>query len=104
MSVTQTNYEHVELNENAQAVIAGTTFKIVELIEEKIADGASAEDLHLQHPNLTLGQIHSALAYYYDHKIEIDTLIQARLEHYEQSRAATNNSKFANRVRESGLL
>ena len=49
MAATQTRYEHVELNQNAQAIIAGTTFKIVELIEEKIADGASAEDLHLQH-------------------------------------------------------
>ena len=28
--------------------------------------------MHFQNPYLTLGQIHSALAYYYDHKAAID--------------------------------
>ncbi|MBF0328235.1 MAG: DUF433 domain-containing protein [Nitrospirae bacterium] len=34
--------------------------KVVELVVEKIAYGWSPEELHFQHPYLTLGQIYSA--------------------------------------------
>ena len=34
----------------------------------------------VQHPYLTLGQIYSALAYYWDHREELDQDIERRLE------------------------
>ena len=45
-------------------MIAGTTMKVVELVVEKNAYGWIPEELHFQHPYLSLGQIYSALAYY----------------------------------------
>ena len=36
--------------------------------------------MHFQHPNLTLGQIYSALAYYADHQEELDKDIERRLQ------------------------
>ena len=61
-------------------IIAGTNIKVVELILEKTAYGWSAEELHFQHPCLTLGQIHSALACYWDHQGELDQDIERRIE------------------------
>lgn len=80
MSAVATAYEHAVLNENKVPIIAGTNMKIIELILEKNAYGWSPEELHLQHPYLTLGQIHSALAYYWDHREELDKDIERRLE------------------------
>ncbi|MEI2421720.1 DUF433 domain-containing protein, partial [Arthrospira platensis SPKY2] len=60
-------------------MIAGTDMKVVELIASYLAYGWSPEELHFQYPHLTLGQIHSALAYYWDHRAEIEADIEARL-------------------------
>jgi len=53
-------------------MIEGTTTRVAELVEEKNAYGVSPEELHLWHPYLSLAQIHAALAYYWDHKEELD--------------------------------
>jgi hypothetical protein len=45
---------------------------------DKIAHGWSPEEMHFQHPNLSLAQIHAALAYYYDHQQELDADIEKR--------------------------
>jgi len=39
--------------------------KVVESVVEQQAYGWSPEELRFQHPYMTLGQIHSALAYYW---------------------------------------
>ena len=80
MPFTHTSYEHITLDEKDIPIISGTTMKVVELIVEKLAYGWSPEELHLQHPYLTLGQIYSALAYYFDHQDELDGDIEKRLE------------------------
>ena len=54
--------------------------KVVELVLETIAYGWSPDELHFQHPYLSLGQIHSALAYYWDHAEELDQDIKRRME------------------------
>ncbi|MEK6652506.1 MAG: DUF433 domain-containing protein [Nitrospirota bacterium] len=80
MSLVDTKYEHVTLNEKGAPVIAGTTMKVVELVSEKIAYGWSPEELHFQHPYLTMGQIHSSLAYYFDHEDELNKDVEHRLQ------------------------
>ena len=78
MAIT-TGYQHIVLNQAGIPVIAGTTMKVVELVLDHKAYGWSPEELHLQHPHLSLGQIHSALAYYWDHQEELDRDIERRL-------------------------
>ena len=68
LTIAQTKYEHVVLDEKSVPIIAGTNMKVIEIVLEKSAYGWSPEELHFQHPYLTLGQIYSALAYYWDHK------------------------------------
>ncbi len=80
MSITETAYEHIVLNKEGVPLIAGTNMKVIELILEKNEYGWSPEELHFQHLYLTLGQIHSALAYYWDHREELDKDIERRLK------------------------
>ena len=54
--------------------------KVVELVLNHKAYGWSPEELYLQHPHLSPGQIHSALAYYWDHQEELDQDIEHRLQ------------------------
>lgn len=75
----ETRYEHIILDENGQPTISGTTMKVKELVAERLAWGWSAEELFVNHPDLTLGKIYSGLAYYADHQEEIDAAIEADL-------------------------
>lgn len=63
MPETMTTYEHVQLDGTGVPIIVGTNMKVVELVMAQLAHGWSPEELHFQHPYLSLGQIHSALAY-----------------------------------------
>lgn len=101
---TATTYEHVELDESGTPVIAGTTMKVIELVMAQMAYGWSPEELHFQHPYLTLGQIHSALAYYWDHKEALDAEIQRRWQWAEQARREAGPSPLVAKLRAQGHL
>src|SRR5438034_5590454 len=102
MSLTQTGYEHIVIGEDNIPIIAGTTMKLIELVAERTAYGWSPEELHFQHPYLTLGQIYSALAYHWDHTEELDNDLERRLRHVEQVRQAIGPSSLAARLKSSG--
>jgi hypothetical protein len=55
--------------------------------------------LHFQHPHLTLGQIHSALAYYWDHHKGLDRDVQSRLERAEKLRGEVQAPPLVERLR-----
>jgi uncharacterized protein (DUF433 family) len=98
--VVETRYEHIALNEERVPIIADTTMKVIELVVEQQAYGWSPEELHFQHPCLTLGQIHSALAYYWDHRKELDEDIQRRLERVDGLRSEYQPSELVERLRD----
>jgi len=99
-----TSYEHVRLDSDCVPVIVGTTMKVVELVMAQVAHGWSPEELHFQHPYLTLGQIHSALAYYWDHKDELDADIERRRLYAEEERRKAGLSPLAAKLRDQQLL
>jgi hypothetical protein len=74
--------------------------KIKQLVAEHLNWGWSPEELHFQHPHLTLGEIYSALAYYWDHRAEIDQSIQEDTEYIRQMRSANQNSPLMTRLRQ----
>jgi uncharacterized protein (DUF433 family) len=55
---TTTSYEHIRLDDRGVPFIAGTTMKVVEVVMAQKAYGWSPEELHFQHPYLTMSQIH----------------------------------------------
>ena len=101
---TETRYEHIVLNDSQVPTIAGTTMKVVELVLAHLAYGWSPEELHFQFPHLTLGQVHSALAYYWDHRQEMDRDIESRLKRADQLRQSLGEPPVVARLKAKGLL
>ncbi len=102
--VTATTYEHIVLDENGIPWIRGANTKVVELINEVQAYGWSPSELHFQHPHLSLGQIHSALAYYWDHQQEVDADARRRLEETDELRRHAEPSAVIAKLRSRDLL
>jgi len=101
---TLTAYKQVIIDEKNVPVISGTTMKVVELIGAHQAYGWSPPELHFQFPHLSMSQIHSALAYYWDHKEELDADMKRRLEYADRSRREAGPSPLAEKLRAQGLL
>ncbi len=104
MTFTTSEHKYVQLDELGVPIIAGTTMKVVELITAHKAYGWSPEEIHFQHPYLSMSQIHSALAYYWDNKTEIDADIEKRLETAKQLRKAAEPFPLAEKLRSQGQL
>ncbi|WP_346293267.1 DUF433 domain-containing protein [Sphaerothrix gracilis] len=86
MPATATDYKHIWLDDDQVPFIVNTTMKVVELVTAYLVHGWSPEELHFQYPHVSLGKVHSALAYYWDHKAELDADMQRRYEVSEQLR------------------
>ena len=69
-------YEHIGTRSDGAVIIVPSGFK-VRMLAERYLSGSSVEDLHEDYPFLTFGQIHAALAYYWDHKEIVDAQIAA---------------------------
>lgn len=95
----ETSYEHIVLDEQGVPLVEGTPIKVVELVVDCKAYGWSPQELHFQHPQLTLGQIHSAMAYYWDHQADLDRDIQKRLRRVDRLRSEAAPSPLASRLR-----
>src|SRR2546423_14737910 len=93
---------HIRLDDRGVAWIDETRIKVIEVALDQIAHGWSAEEIHFQHAHLTLGQIHAALGYYYDHKAEFDDQIQSSLERVTELRAKAVESPIRKKLRAMG--
>ncbi len=78
--------------------------KVIELTGAAIAYDWSPAALHEQYPFLTLGQIHSALAYYWDHQAALDQDMARRLQRVEALRRQAEPSPLKARLKEQGLI
>ena len=70
---------YIVIDANNVAWVADTRIKVIEIALDKLAHGSSPEEVHFQYPHLSMAQIHAALAYYYDHREELDDEILRRL-------------------------
>lgn len=95
---------HIRPDARGVAWIDGTNTKVIEVALDMIAHGWSPEEIHLQHPHLSLAQIHAALGYYYDHKPEMDADIQRSVRDVEQLWTQAGESPIRKRLREMGKL
>jgi hypothetical protein len=62
------------------------------------AYGWSPEELQANHPYLTLSQVYSALAYYWDHQAAIDQDIQRRLQRIDALQTMLKPSQMRERL------
>jgi uncharacterized protein (DUF433 family) len=94
-----TPYRYIEIDEDGRAIIAGTRFKVYLLIAFWQANGWTPEELHENYPVLSLAQIHSAFAYYWDHKDDIERAIGETDRLEEEYRRATPEPPALDRLR-----
>ena len=75
--ISDTGYRHILMMKDGLAMIAGTKIK-VEYVVSMTQQGESPEDIceAYAHNGLTLGHVHSALAYYYNNKELVDAQIE----------------------------
>ncbi|MCU0427958.1 MAG: DUF433 domain-containing protein [Candidatus Kapabacteria bacterium] len=96
--MTTLTYPHI----SEEGILEGTTMRVTDLVAQKLAWGWSAEELHFQHPHITLGAVYSALAYYADHEEEINTQIATAMEIAQELRRNAPPSRFVERLKREG--
>ena len=103
MSVVTTS--HIWLDDRNVAWIDQTNIKVIEVALERLAHGSSVEEIVEQHKGLmSLAQVHSALAYYYDHELEFNSEIEAQLTRAAQQRSETLSSPGRTKLRQLGRI
>ena len=88
----------IEIDATGVAWVAGANTKVKEIVLDKLAYGWSPEEMHFQHPHLSMAQIHAALAYYYENQDKIDEEIRRDLEEVEQLRSQTESSELRSKL------
>ncbi len=96
--------QHIRLDERGVAWIDDTRSKVIEVALEHIAYGWSAEEIHRQHPHLSLAQTHAALAFYYDHQSEFDKAMAESVARADKLAAENSNLPGRQRLRALGLI
>jgi uncharacterized protein (DUF433 family) len=95
---------HIHLDDNGVAWIDDTNTKVIEVVLDHLAYGWSPEEIHFQHPHLSLAQIHAALSYYHDHQAALDAEIQRQLAEVETLKNQAGESPIHKRLKEIGKL
>src|SRR6266851_2973557 len=88
----QSSYPHIEQRSDGKLWLIGTQTKVLEVALDRLAHHWDADEIQRQHPHLTLGQIHSCLAYYHDHQEEMDRLVEEQLRAIDGLRANAGES------------
>lgn len=97
--------EHIRVDAEGVAWIAGTTTKVLEVVMDKLAHDWSPEEIQKQHyGEPSLAQIHAAFAYYYDHQAELDAEIERECKECAAMWEANRNSPVKTRLRSLGLI
>jgi uncharacterized protein (DUF433 family)/uncharacterized protein YuzE len=96
---------HIVLDERGRAWIDDTNVKVIEVVLDKMGFGWGPEKIHEEHPHLSLGQIHAAFSYYYDHQADFDAEIERQDREYQAGRAAQgNDTPLHRKLRAAGKL
>jgi uncharacterized protein (DUF433 family) len=95
---TGTTVRHIRLDEQGRPWITDTQVKVIEIVLDHLGYGWSAETIQENHPGLTLAQVYAALAWYYDHQLEMDKEIETQGERLREMRAAIPPSQLQRRL------
>jgi uncharacterized protein (DUF433 family) len=96
--VTAVFATQIELDDRGVAWIGGTKVKVTEVVLDKIAYGSSPEEIHFQHPHLSLAQIHAALTYYYENQSHLDAEIRRGLEESGELASQVSDLEFRRKL------
>jgi uncharacterized protein (DUF433 family) len=97
--MTTTAYPYISLNIEGVPYIEGTRIKVAHIVIDHVEGRRSAARIARAYPPLTVAQVHSALAYYHEHRDEIDRYIRERDETAERLRPQVENPALAAKLR-----
>jgi len=78
--------------------------RVAQIVMDYLGHGWSVEEMCRQHPYLSPGEAHAAMAYYFDHQDEIDAEIAEEEEAARKSVADAPQTPLVLRLRTKGLL
>jgi uncharacterized protein (DUF433 family) len=90
--------QRIAIDTKGVARVAGSRSRVSQIVVDHRQ--MSPEEIVEQYPHLTLADVHAALAYYYDHREEIDREIEERKRIVEELRPRLENQELMTRLRQ----
>ena len=99
------SYPHIQKTKSEPARLERLPrIRVSQIVIDYLNHGWSADEICIHYPHLKLAEIHSAMAYYFDHQGEIDAEIAEEQKLIEEWRKNTPPSPFMLRMKAQGLL
>ncbi len=95
---TATAYQHIFIDDRGVPQVAGANTTVIEIVQLSRVIGDSAEAISDALPHLTPAQVHSALAYYWDHRDELDADIVRREAEADRLRSGMGQPPVVERL------
>ena len=95
MTSATANYTKLVVKDKlGRLMLAGTRYRVALLASEHTAYRWSAKDLQANHPDLSPEQIDAALAFFYDHRAEVEAEMATIENDWATGRAASKQSSY----------
>jgi uncharacterized protein (DUF433 family) len=94
---------HIRIDSHGRPWVDETNTKVIEIVLDRLGYGWSPEEIHFQHPHLSLAQIHAALSYYYDHQGKLDEQMAMDEREIEDLRRARSESPIVQRLKAESM-
>ena len=98
MFIPATFATQIEIDSRGVAWIGGTKVKVIEVVLDKLTQGWSPEEIHFQHPGLSLAQIHAAPTFYYENQAALDAQIHDWIDEEAQLLSRVSDPAFRSRL------
>jgi uncharacterized protein (DUF433 family) len=92
---------HIEVRPDkcgGKPCIAGTRIRVWDIYVLHDRLGKTPDEILAEHPELSLADVHAALAYYFDHQSQIDAEMKAADDFIEQMKALTGPGPLAEKL------
>src|SRR6266550_7807431 len=97
------NYPHIEKTGGDPARLQRLPrIRVAQIVIDYLNHGWSADEICIHYPHLKLAEVHSAMAYYFDHQSEIDGEIEDEQRLIEESRRTAKPTPVELRLRAQG--
>jgi hypothetical protein len=102
---TAVTYPHLVKTEGSSARLARLPrIRVAQIVIDYLNHGWSADEICIHYPHLKPAEVHSAMAYYFDHQVEIDAEIEEEQIAIEDSQKTTKPTAVEQKLRAQGLL
>ena len=99
---TLLTYPHIEKPDGEPARLERLPrVRVAQIVMDYLGHGWSADEIHRQHPHLSLAEIHAALGYYFDHADEIEAEIETEWREAERTATSAPAPAFLARLRQA---